>query len=102
MKYSQHWAIPQPIKKSTVPDSSNESQEYKDFKFRRRYDHFLHFKLLNAKPDEILQAARELGFNIIKKDLEAPTSKKPAPASKQDKPTGNKFTFDGLISLFKG
>ena len=53
-----------------MPDSSKLSQEFKDFRFRRRYDHLLRFKLRNAKPDEIIKAARELGFKINVKDLE--------------------------------
>ena len=43
--------------------------EYKDFRFRRRYDHFLRFKLKGAKPQEIINTARELGFNLTIKDL---------------------------------
>lgn len=45
-------------------------REYKDFAFRRRYDHFLRIKLLGATQDEVIGIAKELGFNIDIKDLE--------------------------------
>ena len=44
-------------------------QEYKDFRFRRRYDHFLRFRLLGAKPEEIINVAKELGFKLNSKDF---------------------------------
>ena len=44
-------------------------QEYKDFRFRRRHDHFLRFKLLGAKPEEIINIAKELGFKLNAKDF---------------------------------
>lgn len=52
-----------------MPDSSKRRQEYKDFRFRRRYDHFLRYRLSGAKPEQIIEAARELGFKINAKDL---------------------------------
>lgn len=59
-----------------MPDSSKRRQEYKDFRFRRRYDHFLRFRLSGAKPEQIIEAARELGFNINAKDLAKKRTKK--------------------------
>ena len=52
-----------------MPDSSKRRKEYKDFRFRRRYDHFLRHRLSGAKPEQIIEAARELGFKINAKDL---------------------------------
>ena len=52
-----------------MSNSKKRSQEYKDFRFRRRYDYFLRFRLQNAKPEEIIEAARELGFKINSNDL---------------------------------
>ena len=52
-----------------MPESTKRSQEYKDFRFRRRYDHFLRFRLLGAKPEKIIETAKELGFSITIKDL---------------------------------
>ena len=52
-----------------MPESTKRSQEYKDFRFRRRYDHFLRYRLLGAKPEKIIETARELGFNLTTKDL---------------------------------
>lgn len=52
-----------------MSDSSKRRQEYKDFRFRRRYDHFLRFRLSGAKPEQIIETARELGFIINIKDL---------------------------------
>ena len=52
-----------------MPESTKRSQEYKDFRFRRRYDHFLRHRLLGAKPEKIIETARELGFNLTIKDL---------------------------------
>ena len=45
-------------------------RDFRDFKFRRRHDHFLHYKLLGTKKDEIIVIAAELGFNIDIKDLQ--------------------------------
>ena len=78
-----------------MPDSNKRSQEFKDFRFRRRYDHLLHFKLLNAKPSEIIEAAKELGFKINAKDLAKTNSKKTDPIRK-------KSTIERLQSFFKG
>lgn len=50
-------------------------QEYKDFRFRRRYDHFLRFKLLGAKPKEIIDTAKELGFKLNSKDFTKKSNK---------------------------
>ena len=52
-----------------MPSSTKRSQEYKDFRFRRRHDHFLRYKLLGAKPEEIVKIAKELGFKLSMKDL---------------------------------
>ena len=52
-----------------MSEPNKRRQEYKDFRFRRRYDHFLRFRLSGAKPEQIIEAARELGFNINAKDL---------------------------------
>ena len=52
-----------------MTDPIKRRQEYKDFRFRRRYDHFLRFKLLGAKPEEIIDTAKELGFKLNSKDF---------------------------------
>ena len=59
-----------------MPDSSKRRKEYKDFRFRRRYDHFLRYRLSGAKPEQIIEAARELGFKINAKDLAKKRSEK--------------------------
>ena len=57
------------IHRRTMTDPIKRRQEYKDFRFRRRYDHFLRFKLLGAKPEEIINVAKELGFKLNSKDF---------------------------------
>ena len=52
-----------------MPESTRRSREYKAFRFRRRYDHFLRYRLSGAKPDEIINTARDLGFEINLIDL---------------------------------
>ena len=85
-----------------MADSSKRSQEFKDFRFRRRYDHFLQFRLRNAKPNEVIKAARELGFKINAKDLEKMKSRKIEQAAKKTDPSREKSAFDRLKSFFKG
>ena len=84
-----------------MPDSSKLSSEFKDFRFRRRYDHFLRFKLLNAKPNEIIEAARELGFKINAKDLAKIEAKKIAQAAKKAESIQTKSALDRLKSFLK-
>ena len=85
-----------------MPDSSKLSQEFKEFRFRRRYDHLLQFRLRNAKPNEIIKAARELGFKINAKDLEKMKARKAEQAAKKSKPIRKKSALDHLKSFFKG
>ena len=77
-----------------MPDSSKRRQEYKDFRFRRRYDHFLRYRLSGAKPEQIVEAARELGFNLNRKDFEKKRAKQVAS-------TKNKTLFGNFKNLFK-
>ena len=63
-----------------MQESTKRSQEYKDFRFRRRHDHFLRFTLLGAKPEKIIETAKELGFNLSTKDLIKKRGKKIKPA----------------------
>ena len=63
-----------------MQESTKRSQEYKDFRFRRRHDHFLRFRLLGAKPEKIIETAKELGFNLSMKDLTKKSGKKIKPA----------------------
>ena len=77
-----------------MPDSSKRRKEYKDFRFRRRYDHFLRYRLSGAKPEQIIEAARELGFKINAKDL----AKKRAEKVKQ---TRDKSFFAQLKNLLQ-
>ena len=85
-----------------MPDSSKLSQEFKEFRFRRRYDHFLRFRLRNAKSNEIIKVARELGFKINAKDLEKVRARKAEQAAKKAEQIQKKSTFDHLKSFFKG
>lgn len=84
-----------------MPDSIKLSQEFKEFRFRRRYDHLLRFRLRNAKPNEIIKAARELGFKINAKDLEKVRSRKAEQAAKKAEPIQKKSAFDRLNNFFK-
>ena len=65
-----------------MQESTKRSQEYKDFRFRRRHDHFLRFRLLGAKPEKIIETAKELGFNLSMKDLTKKNGKKTKPAQR--------------------
>ena len=85
-----------------MPDSSKLSQDFKEFRFRRRYDHLLRFKLRNAKPNEIIKAARELGFKINAKDLEKARARKAEQAEKKAEPSRKKSAFDRLKIFLKG
>ena len=85
-----------------MPDSSKLSQEFKEFRFRRRYDHLLRFRLRNAKPNEIIKAARELGFKINAKDLEKMREIKAKQAAKRAEPIRKKSALDLLKNFFKG
>ena len=85
-----------------MPDSSKLSQEFKEFRFRRRYDHLLRFRLRNAKPNEIIKAARELGFKINAKDLEKMKAIKVKQAAKRAEPIRGKSALDLLKNFFKG
>lgn len=85
-----------------MPDSSKLSQEFKEFRFRRRYDHLLRFRLRNAKPNEIIKAARELGFKINAKDLEKMRAIKAKQAAKRAEPIRKKSALDLLKNFFKG
>ena len=85
-----------------MPDSSKLSQEFKEFRFRRRYDHLLRFRLRNAKPNEIIKAARELGFKINAKDLEKIKAIKANQAAKKAELIREKSALDRLKNFFKG
>ena len=85
-----------------MSDSSKRSQELKDFRFRRRYDHLLRFKLLNATSDEIIEAARELGFKINAEDLSKTKTKKAVKTEKQVEPIQRKSALDRLKGFWKG
>ena len=61
-----------------MPESIRRSREYKAFRFRRRYDHFLRYRLSGAKPDEIINTARDLGFEVNLKDLRKRNHSKPS------------------------
>ena len=84
-----------------MPDSSKSSQEFKNFRFRRRYDHLLQFRLRNAKPNEIIKAARELGFQINAKDLEKMRARKTEQVAKKAEPIRKKSALDRLKGFFK-
>ena len=64
------------IFESKMPDQIKRSQEYKEFRFRRRHDHFLRFSLTGATPQEVADTAKELGFNLNIKDLSRKSAKK--------------------------
>ena len=97
-----HRDIPLQIERTAVPNTSKLSQEFKDFRFRCRYDHLLRFKLRNAKPNEIIKTARELGFKINANDLEKVRARKVERAKKKEEPIRKKSAFDRLKNLFKG
>ena len=63
-------------------------REYRDFTFRRRHDHFLRIKLMGAKQEEVIEVAKELGFNIELRDLER--EKRAIQKTNTGKKTGNK------------
>ena len=84
-----------------MPNSSKISSEFKNFRFRRRYDHLLRFRLRNAKPNEIIEAARELGFRINAKDLEKIKPKKEEQTSNKAEPVRKKSALDRLKNFFK-
>ena len=52
-----------------MSNSAKGKRQYKDFVFRRRHDHFLGFKLLDASSVEVIDIAQELGFNFNHSDL---------------------------------
>ena len=62
-----------------MPNSTKRSQEYKDFRFRRRYDHFLRYRLSGANPEQIIKTAKELGFKLSMRDLVRSGNKKVVP-----------------------
>ena len=84
-----------------MPNSSKISSEFKNFRFRRRYDHLLRFRLQNAKPNEIIEAARELGFKINAKDLEKIKTKKEEQNAKKSEPVQKKSALDRLKNFLK-
>ena len=59
-----------------MSDRIKRRKEYKDFRFRRRHDHFLRFKLSGATPEEVAITAKELGFNLNVKYLARKRAKK--------------------------
>ena len=77
-----------------MPESKKRRQEYKDFRFRRRYDHLLRYRLSGATVEEVIEAARELGFNLNRKDFEKKRAKQVAS-------TKNKTLFGNFKKLFK-
>ena len=56
--------------------SKASSQVYKRFKFRRRHDQFLKFRLKDATHEEIIEIAKELGFNLNDQDIPKETKKR--------------------------
>lgn len=84
-----------------MPNSSKISSEFKNFRFRRRYDHLLRFRLRNATPKEIIEAARELGFKINSKDLEKMKTKKEEQTAKKAEQLRKKSTLDRLKNFLK-
>ena len=58
-----------------MPDRIKRRKEYKEFRFRRRHDHFLGFKLSGASTEEVADTAKELGFHLNIKDLDRKKSK---------------------------
>ena len=52
-----------------MANSKSLRSEYSDFKFRRKYDYFLQFKLMGADNQKIIKEAKELGFRIKESDL---------------------------------
>ena len=59
-----------------MTDRIKRRKEYKEFRFRRRHDHFLRFKLSGASIEEVADTAKELGFHLNIKDLVQKKSKK--------------------------
>lgn len=53
-----------------MPNQTKSQRDYKDFCFRRRYDHFLRYRLLEADELETYEAAAELGFKLKITDIE--------------------------------
>ena len=84
-----------------MPNSSKISSEFKNFRFRLRYDHLLRFRLRNAKPNEIIEAARELGFKINAKDLERMKTKKEEQTSKKVEPVQKNTALNRLKNFLK-
>lgn len=74
-----------------MPRPPKRTQEYKDFRFRRRYDHFLRYKLSGAKPEQIIKIAKELGFKLSMKDLQG--------SNKKAMPQQNKTLFNRLKEI---
>ena len=82
--YKWYWALRRNssgVNQGSMPESARRSREYKAFRFRRRHDHFLRYRLSGAKPDEIINTARDLGFKLNLKDLYRRKRSKP-PSSK--------------------
>lgn len=77
-----------------MPKFASRRREFKAFRFRRRHDHFLRYKLSGAKPNEIIDTARELGFNLNLDDFHR---KKPSKASSSKRLN----LLSRLISLLK-
>ena len=76
-----------------MPDSEKSKREYSDFKFRRRYDLLLRFRLTGAKPEEVVEIAKELGFNFKSEYLANKKTKK------QESLKGKKAAFGGFNNL---
>ena len=58
-----------------MPDRIKRRKEYREFRFRRRHDHFLRFKLSGASIEEVADTAKELGFHLNIKDLDRKRTK---------------------------
>ena len=71
-----------------MQDSKKSKRAYNDFEFRRRYDQLLRFRLVDAKPEEVIEIAKELGFNFGSQYLGNNKKKK-----KKESLKGNKTTF---------
>ena len=83
--YKRYWAIRRNssgVNQGSMPESARRSREYKAFRFRRRHDHFLRYRLSGAKPDEIINTARDLGFELNLKDLLYRRKRSKPPSSK--------------------
>ena len=77
----------------------NLGSDYKDFKFRRKYDYFLKFRLLDVDNQKIIEEAKELGYRVKESDLVKKKDKKLL--IKNHRKRRNKSLIDGLLKYLK-